>query len=134
MDEQERRDDDSPAVRRARLKARRRSRKLDPNRMRVSGRSVFLIQRLAAERGPRAARGGPPPPPRAAPPRPKAAPKGGARRRPRFFPPRRPPPGGGRPPPPQAGARSGRGAVTAAPDLASLEATVRDFATRLEGY
>lgn len=56
MDEHDRHEDDSPAVRQARLKARRRSRKTDPRRMRVSGKSVFLIQRLAAERAARARR------------------------------------------------------------------------------
>ena len=46
--------DDLPATRRARLKAHRRARKRDPNRMRVTGKGVFLLQRLTQERAARA--------------------------------------------------------------------------------
>jgi hypothetical protein len=46
--------DDAPATRRARLKAQRRARKRDPDRMRVTGKGVFLLQRLTQERATRA--------------------------------------------------------------------------------
>jgi hypothetical protein len=46
--------DNLPETRRARLKAQRRARKLDPRRMRVTGKGVFLLQRLTRERAARA--------------------------------------------------------------------------------
>lgn len=48
--------DDLPATRRARLKVQRRARKRDPNRMRVTGKGVFLLQQLTQERAARARR------------------------------------------------------------------------------
>jgi hypothetical protein len=47
-------EEDLPAARRARLRATRRERKLGASRMRVSGKGVFLIQRLREERAERA--------------------------------------------------------------------------------
>ena len=52
MDEQP----EYPVERRARLKAQRRARKTDPRRMRVSGKSVFLLQQLTRQRAERARR------------------------------------------------------------------------------
>jgi hypothetical protein len=52
MDEQP----EYPVERLARLKAQRRARKTDPRRMRVSGKSVFLLQQLTRQRAERARR------------------------------------------------------------------------------